>query len=146
MDDTSPQTVPDLGLLEGALIHIKEHPEEWNQGYWGRTTACGTTFCLAGHVAILAGAEAPKNISTLDFWRVRPDGSFYSCCPESGSSLNTLHVSDYATQALGLTKGQTTALFNHTRTLEQLDILVARLKADPEDNLSAYAFEQGWDI
>lgn len=145
MDDTLTETVPDLGLLEGALIHIKEHPEEWNQGYWGLTTMCGTTFCLAGHVAILAGAEAPKNISTLDFWKVNPDGSLYLCGPDDWSS-EAMHVSLYAREALGLTQEQAEALFNHSRTLEQLDILVARLKADPADNLLAYAFAQGWDV
>lgn len=45
-------------LLQKALDHIEQHPEEWRQGVWGMATSlnsCGTVACLAGHISLLDG-------------------------------------------------------------------------------------------
>lgn len=36
---------------------VKVNPENWDQTYWARKTTCGTTMCLAGWAAYLAGKE-----------------------------------------------------------------------------------------
>ena len=41
-----------LELLDLALNYIDEHPEEWDQSTWD----CGTTACIAGHMARIAGS------------------------------------------------------------------------------------------
>lgn len=45
-------------LLQKALDHIEQHPEEWRQGSWGMATSlnsCGTAACLAGHIVLIDG-------------------------------------------------------------------------------------------
>jgi hypothetical protein len=44
-----------VDLLQRTLDYIEEHPEEWDQYLWGHKTPCGTTFCFAGHAALLSG-------------------------------------------------------------------------------------------
>lgn len=44
-----------------AIQRIKRHPETWNQRNWH----CGTAFCMAGHVCLLAGYE-PVNPEASD--------------------------------------------------------------------------------
>lgn len=46
--------IPGIAQLDIALDVIEKHPETHNQGTW----ACGTQFCVAGHLAILDGADA----------------------------------------------------------------------------------------
>lgn len=47
-----------LAVLDAALAWIDEHPEQHYQGSWiKRTPACGTTYCLAGAIVMLSGAE-----------------------------------------------------------------------------------------
>lgn len=44
-------------LFLSAIEQIIRHPETWNQNTYASKTACGTSFCVAGWVAKLAGAE-----------------------------------------------------------------------------------------
>jgi len=46
-------------LLIKVIIHIIEHPETWNQRFYA--TVCGTSFCVAGHAAILSGHKFVVN-------------------------------------------------------------------------------------
>jgi hypothetical protein len=39
---------------------IEQDPDSYNQNTWGRRTACGTAFCIAGHVA--AATLPPENL------------------------------------------------------------------------------------
>lgn len=53
-----------LALLDAALTYIEHHPDEWDQGNWH----CGTTACLAGHIAVtIAGGRwySPEGTSML---------------------------------------------------------------------------------
>lgn len=38
--------------------HVETHPNEWDQGSWGRVSRCGTTRCMAGWVVYRAGYRA----------------------------------------------------------------------------------------
>lgn len=39
------------------LDKIRANPETFNMAYWAYMSDCGTTYCLAGHAALLAGWE-----------------------------------------------------------------------------------------
>jgi hypothetical protein len=42
-------------LAKQVLDHILAHPEQHDQGWWGRVRDCGTTMCIAGWTCELAG-------------------------------------------------------------------------------------------
>jgi hypothetical protein len=44
-----------IDRLDEAIAYIEAHPERHNQRSWFRRRPCGTTACLAGTVAMLAG-------------------------------------------------------------------------------------------
>lgn len=44
-------------LLKAAVDRMRRDPASWDQDSFSLTTECGTTFCLAGHVLMAAGAE-----------------------------------------------------------------------------------------
>jgi len=46
-----------LPLLRKVMEHAVEHPDECDLASWGARTPCGTTLCLAGRAADLAGAR-----------------------------------------------------------------------------------------
>jgi hypothetical protein len=53
--DSVVPTKEQLDRLEGALLHIQEHPEEWDQSDWIVQNDCGTVACVAGHVVLREG-------------------------------------------------------------------------------------------
>lgn len=56
-----------LARLDAALAWIDEHPQQHDQDMWFvRNRECGTTMCLAGIVAHLAGAEPIWNSPERD--------------------------------------------------------------------------------
>ena len=75
-----------LELVERALKQIEAFPEEWDQNDWRTQNRCGTAYCFAGHVAMLAGASWASAV--LDDV-VTPDGRI-------------MLVSDYAAEMLGI--------------------------------------------
>ena len=89
-------TAEGLVRLDAALARIEEHPEEHHQGSWmKRRPWCGTTYCLAGTLALLAGAKPDwdpgDEESDADAYLVtRPDGG------------ELVGVSDYAAELLGV--------------------------------------------
>jgi hypothetical protein len=103
-----------LPLLQKALDHIEAHPEEWNQGSWGQTVqGCGTTACLAGHIALLDGwtpVVRPRHIvdeeePTIAWEGVTKKGARglpYATWWDNHSTRYTM-VSDAAQAALGVT-------------------------------------------
>ena len=55
-----------IELLDAALAYIDEHPEEWDQSTWD----CGTTACIAGHMARLSGEYLPVVVTEAFILRV----------------------------------------------------------------------------
>lgn len=111
-------------LLRKALEHITEHPEEWRQGDWALRcdqptevtngqgeceTFCGTSFCLAGHVAVMTGHEIS--------WRQNPHATGTS---NSFWVVGGDRISDVARDELGLTERQAESLFAGSNTLDYL--------------------------
>lgn len=48
-------TFEQQALAQQVLDYIEAHPEEHDQMTWGKQTACGTSMCIAGTAAFLAG-------------------------------------------------------------------------------------------
>lgn len=96
--DVEPQ--PNLPLLSKILAHIDTHPEEWRQRHWAsRASAeyCGTGFCIAGHAAFMSGAE-------IDW----DEGGF---ADEAFLDGEKGLIPEIATEVLGITYGESVALF-----------------------------------
>lgn len=111
-------TAEELVRLDAALAWIEEHPEQHHQGMWFmRSPECGTTMCLAGVVALVAGAEPVWDDDADATGRVLPPGR-----PPQGVAL-------YAEELLG-TKGMTTiSLFYDANDLADLREARDRLAA-----------------
>lgn len=54
----------DWEKVEAVVAHLVAHPEEHDQRYYGRRTACGTAACMAGRAML---AFAPDDIEWLPF-------------------------------------------------------------------------------
>lgn len=97
----------DVPLLRKALEHITSHPEEWDQEQWATKTMCGTAFCLAGHVAVMAGHKL----------------AWERCCSDDFTASFTTDgeaIYDVARRLLGLGLGQAQDLFSGANDLERL--------------------------
>lgn len=123
---------PDLPLLRKIFEYIEAHPEEWDQGSWGKAfdlpplrrlrdergrftggferlkaeeiAHCGTSFCVAGHATNLAGANLVKDGSHLYTEGLR----VYAKCEYQG---RTYYISELARHLLGLTEYEADNLF-----------------------------------
>lgn len=135
-------------LLDEMIDFISAHPKTWNQGAWFQQVdtetgeekylvriekveelnSCGTSFCLAGHVALHEGFPAPPLQNTQE-WERKVDGELY---PES--------VDRFAAKRLGIDSRQAEALFSGSNTLVDLKRMVILLKLDP--NISGWVLEE----
>lgn len=117
-----PLPVPNLPLLRKVLDHIDAHPDEWNQNEWGIQTersSCGTAFCIAGHVAVMSGAEPVWDI----------DGSMVHVRRPNGQPTP---VGVYAAEQLGITweesgSGYVPGLFAGHNTREDIQRIAERI-------------------
>lgn len=73
-------TAEGLVRLDAALAWIDAHPEQHDQSVWMARSSCGTTYCLAGAVVMLAGAEPLWDLDAgTESYRVKmPDGAVHS--------------------------------------------------------------------
>lgn len=55
-----------IELLDKVLDHIEKNPESWNQRAW----RCGTTYCFAGHAALLSGWQ-PVQADRDAYWKLQ---------------------------------------------------------------------------
>jgi len=117
-----------IELLDEVIDYIEEHPEEWSQNSWGSGqgvnpikqddgyfapgTACGTAFCVAGHVANMKGGRQRWGKGLL--------GGLTFISVEVPSSGNFLSVSTFAQLKLGLEREEADVLFDASNTLEQI--------------------------
>lgn len=81
--------MPNIELLDKVLKHIEDHPETWNQKDW----RCGTSYCFAGHAAVLSGWK-PEGSDMELYWRLHGFESeesaleFYARHVENEKKLN----------------------------------------------------------
>lgn len=132
-----------IDLLTRTNDHIRKYEHLWNQGcyaegvalpsttlgahrlgvLWEATEAdlragdvCGTAFCFAGWACLLDGWHQLRDLENC-------------VVDETGREL---HMADAARESLGITDGQSVALFNGMNDLELIDRFVAALVADPD--------------
>lgn len=128
--------MPDMFKLDAAMDYLRAHPEQHDQRYWGRQTPCGTTMCLAGTVAHLAGHEFYWENYGNDIKKAglcfRPAEDELSYTVIGGSSV--AFIASLAQRELGITEAQANELFYKAETLEDLEHAVKDI-----------ANEQSWD-
>lgn len=106
-----------IPLIREVMTYVFEHPKEWVQSAWGqRGTACGTTFCIAGHTASIAEARSDSSRDVRVLWdALSYDGSFmgakavFVTTPGVGSSER--EIEHFAREELGLSYFQAAQLF-----------------------------------
>ena len=121
-----------LERLDAALVHIDARPEEWYQGNWALREStealCGTSYCLAGWIVVLAGGE-------MDWYRIGDEDDGYweeAACATLNGERHT--ISKHARELLGMDFEQSSALFqgsnDRARLTELRDRLAASLDGD----------------
>lgn len=114
--DSVVPTEKQLDRLEGALLHIQEHPEQWDQSDWIVQDDCGTTACVAGHVVLRENYPVQRVRHYFDAhggfdWltQVMVDGEWTS-----------MGIRDVAQELLGLDNYRATLLFAPSNSLPYL--------------------------
>lgn len=146
----------DYKLLDEMIDFIDKHPTTWRQGSWFQTVdtktgaekyvvkietveelnSCGSSFCLAGHVALRTGFPAPPLKNTQE-WERKVDGQSW-----------TESVAVFAAKQLGVTDSQAEALFAGENKLIDIKRMAILLKIDPtvsEYQLAEVRNDFGWD-
>jgi hypothetical protein len=115
----------DVALLRKTLEYVTAHPERWEQGYWIRSTPCGTTACLAGTVVLHAGYRPHRDFAAesrmLSYVHVGPD------VPVPRVRADVAEVREVAKLLLGLDEDEATRLFYSRNTLRDLWRLASHL-------------------
>ena len=133
-----------LAILDKALAYIEEHPEQHEQAVWAEKVSlpderieefeartCGSSMCLAGHIAVLAGGQIdwPKAEWTVDSdgleGRLESYGE-YVFTP----SGERMAIWTFAQQVLGIGLVTANALFSATNKLADLQAMRDALAAD----------------
>lgn len=121
-----------LERLDAALAHIDAHPEEWFQRNWAlresTETLCGTSYCLAGWIVVLAGGEP-------DWYRIGDEDDRYWDEAASATLNGERHtISRHARELLGMDYAESSALWDgnndRARLTELRDRLAASLDGD----------------
>lgn len=105
-----PITTPEqLAHAKLARQHIRDHPEQHDQGHFIlEEPHCGTTACIAGHASLLAGARPLRGPNIREFtWVILPDG-------------DEVRVSDHARSLLGLDEFESEPIFFNTDNVAAL--------------------------
>lgn len=106
-----------IPLIREVMTYVFEHPKEWVQSAWGqRGTACGTTFCIAGHTASIAEARSDSSREVRMMWEalsfggtIRGTSAVVVITPEEGSRHQAIEY--FAREELGLSYFQAAQLF-----------------------------------
>jgi len=106
----------------GRLVHlraaIRNNPKVHSQRSWAVQSSCGTTYCMAGSAAVLAGEEIDWDTALVDL-----DGVLSATELKNGQEID-----DFAANWLGLTKTEAFRFFycmSESESLEMLDDLIA---------------------
>jgi hypothetical protein len=128
---TAPSSSPalewNLDLLDQAIARIEAEPDRWNQSVW----RCGTGCCLAGHVALIAGARWASDdpaASDEDYESVLPGeggaATHVATCARSALRMPSEWLSDLLDNA-----GDYRELFAGGNTLDDIKAMAADLHA-----------------
>ena len=118
-------TITDAQMQAQAVLNvIQNHPERHDQANWGEHTDCGTTMCVAGHIAYMNGVA--------DFREVleEPYRTILYMKPEIHMDFD-----DYAGDKLNLPEWDRELLFydcNEDQAIEALEYIAAGKEIDWE--------------
>jgi hypothetical protein len=134
-----------FALLDGALADAAKEAGgvQHYQGDWicftdgkdvvesDTAPTCGTAMCLAGFIAVRAGAKQPAPVHAAGggHWYF-PD---WDLDPETGEyDQDGTPVSEFAQERAGLTFTQACALWDGANTLADLRVMVTHLREHPD--------------
>lgn len=109
----------DIERLEAVMTQIRDNPETWDQGEWAQETECGTSYCFAGWAVEMFSEE---EIHWREVERVGGRQTKHAFAVKSGSSIR-----QEASDLLGLTDGESFALFWGGNSFENLETMVKNL-------------------
>lgn len=114
-------------VFNQAIDWIEAHPEQYDQRYWVHRTDCGTSYCLAGVIAMQAnwqpvfqdGTDAivarqgwvRSSATTCTSWALKRRFPWDSV---------SRPISSVACELLKIDKFQAATLFNDTNTLDDI--------------------------
>lgn len=124
-----------IKALDAALAAIDKDPKSWEQNSWAEKTACGTTYCLAGHIAVQSGAQ-------IDWQHVGLDGRETATSAFVDGEWQSIR--GVAQQILGVSEEQQEVLFSAYRERDELQVLRDALAGDPDADLDE-ALGAYWD-
>lgn len=107
---------------QDALERLGED-SEWYQGSWITTDwsngqACGTAYCVAGHV----GAFLDERFRDADWAELKGEAD--------GDHVDYVHVSNFAQHALGLNDAQASDLFSATNSAARVRAVAERIAGE----------------
>lgn len=105
----------DVPLMRKVLEHISEHPDEHDQADWAIRTACGTTYCFAGHTVMMRGHEIDWSLGDAS---EDSAGSVKGAVRIEGGWEN--RISQVAAYELGLDEDQQEGMFISAGSLADL--------------------------
>lgn len=115
--------MPNIALLREVIEQIEKTPNLWDQSSWyNLDNECGTSYCVAGWVAVKRGHEPPQiNLyeDDDDIWEIEKSPGEY------------VHVSEWSEYELGLSEDQADWLFSGNRTLEEIKATADHLEKNP---------------
>jgi len=123
----------DFELLDGAIEDARMGAH--NMQHTQYAYICSTGMCLAGFIAVRAGAELPAlpAVTAADGWWVRPDGSMGD---QYDDDDDTVHVGEYAEVAVGLSVDQANAFFCGDNSLKHIRDMRNALHENPNANIA----------
>lgn len=104
----------DIALLDQIIAHIEAHPEDWLQDDWAQRSPCGTTFCIAGHVARI---RMPEGWS-FKFKELYDEN--YDAAYTIGDHEATETISSFAADQLAISYTERDILFDGSNTLPEI--------------------------
>lgn len=105
--------------------HLKQQaglPSEWNQSNWLTGTACGTACCVAGKVALDAGA-VPADWSTGRPIELEVDAPATTIMIDGAKR----EVEEFAREELGLSEAEASNLFNGYNNYQKIADVIDEL-------------------
>jgi hypothetical protein len=103
-------------LLTTVMAYIEDHPDEWSQDWWAKSTPCGTSFCFAGHAVHIAVPDARFCWQDSDKY----PGKRQAALLVSADGAHFSSIAVRARSVLGLTSQQAHVLFREDNTLDDL--------------------------
>lgn len=131
-----------LELLKATREFILKNPAKHDQADWieVREEQCNTTMCFAGHAAVLAGAEQPRDFFS---WRVDEDGKLTEVV--NGYRSGGMLIEDYAREKLGMTYAEAEWIFycmDNSTVLNRIDQLVEAWESGEDVDTYDYGYDE----